>query len=596
MQVIYTETTSCRDCYKCVRVCPVKAIHVKDGHAVIIKERCIYCGKCVNICPSKAKKVRNDISRAKLLISSGEQVFCSLAPSYISEFLGQTQQLLTAIKKLGFSDISETAIGASWVSNAIDKHVIENGKCSWISTACPSVVELVKKYYPEATGLLAKVPSPLQTHSAYLKKLYGDNIKIVFIGPCIAKKTEVDLTPGYPDVALTFEELRTWMSKEDINLDEIIPDDSIDFVPSRASSGTYYHVERGQIIASQIWGKKSFCQDALALSGVDELLDVLAQANKDQPFLELLGCEGGCLNGPASSKNKSLAIRKNVSAKFTESRIADADAFKGDDEFEKELLAKGYGIVNASEIVPEADFVKHFSEDEIKEALSILGKNAIQDQLNCGGCGYNTCRDMAIAYLAGMAEVEMCVIRMRREAQNKADIILRTIPNPIVLVDKDLVIVDCNLMFLRQFSDMDEAVIDDEMVSLVKGMQLDSFVPFHDKFSDEFHTKKKNQYRLHYKDKFLRITFFAVEDKHTLGAMFEDITSPTVRRETVVKNAEEVIQKSLETVQQVASLLGENAAETEIMLNSLIESFSVSGGENEFTVEKDSDIRWTISL
>ena len=205
---IYTELTECRDCYKCVRACPVKSIQVKDARAVVIRDRCISCGRCVDTCPAHAKKIRNDVAAAKLLIQKRKQVIVSLAPSYASEFFDCPEAVLVALRLLGFSDISETAIGAALVSAAIDTHIQQNGDCSWISTACPSVVELIHRYHPQLVDSLAPIPSPLQCHSAYLRHLYGQDIGIVFVGPCIAKKVEADQSPGYPDIALTFQELK----------------------------------------------------------------------------------------------------------------------------------------------------------------------------------------------------------------------------------------------------------------------------------------------------------------------------------------------------------------------------------------------------
>ena len=256
------------------------------------------------------------------------------------------------------------------------------------------------------------------------------------------------------------------------------------------------------------------------------------------------------------------------------------------------MLEKGYGLITSLKEERRPDFHQDFSEEQIQQALLELGKTSKADELNCGGCGYNTCRDMAIAYLSGMAEVEMCVTKMRKDAQSKVDVLLRTIPNAIVIVNKDLNIADCNLNFLRIFGDMDEAMLDENMLTLVSGLPLERFVPFYQKFNDEFLATKRGRYRLHYKDKFLRVTFFLVESGRLLGAMFEDITSPTVRRETVVKKAEDVIENSLKTVQQIASLLGENAAETEIMLNSLIDAFSVHGGSegDGFSLDEDRDL------
>ncbi|HIS14615.1 MAG TPA: 4Fe-4S binding protein [Candidatus Ornithospirochaeta stercorigallinarum] len=591
---IYTEITSCRDCYKCVRVCPTKSIQIKDGHAMIMKDRCIFCGKCVHVCPNNAKKIRDDVSRVKLALTSGKRAICSLAPSYSSEFRFQEDALLYALKLLGFSDVSETAIGAHLVTQSIDKHIRRNGgECNWIGTACPSVVELVKKYYPDSLYRLAPVPSPLQCHSAYLRKLYGEDIIIVFIGPCAAKKHEADMYPGYPDYALTFVELKEWLKSEGIDLDTLEVKEKVGFIPAKAGMSSIYPIEGGQITSSEIWGHDPIHAKAVALSGMDQVLSALGDKHEPTAFLELLGCDGGCVNGPGTERDYSIAFRKKASSDYVQTRLEEKDLFKGDDEFTDYILESGYGILGGTQPGKENSFQRKHSEDEIKRALVDLGKLTKADELNCGGCGYPTCREMAIAYLDGMAEVEMCVTKMRKEAQSKVDVLLRTIPMGVVIVDSDLKIADCNVQFLDLFGDMEDGFVDQSMLSMVRGLPVERFVPFADKFKDQFYLSHPGQYRMHYKDKFIRVTFFLVEKQRLLGAMFDDITNPTIKRETVVKKAEDVIQKSLETVQQIASLLGENAAETEIMLNSLIDAFSVhSSGDDDkdFTMEDDRDI------
>lgn len=577
---IYTETTSCRDCYKCVRACPVKAIQIKDGNAMILKERCIFCGKCVHICPNNAKKVRDDVERVRLAIESGRNVICSIAPSFASVYKGVEEQFLASLYKLGFSAISETAIGAELVTEATDIYLEEHaGEAPWISTACPTVVELIKKYYPEDVKRLAPIPSPLEVHSAYLRHLYGDEIIIVFIGPCIAKKIEAELTPGYPDFALTFKEVDEWLRRENIRLEDIDPM-AIDFIPAKAGRATIYPIESGQIESSPYWTGREDA-DAISLSGMDQIVGTLREKTDTDAFLEMLACDGGCINGPGCSKRESIAQKKRDASLYTLKRVKESDLFKGDEAFARELLSRGYGIIKSGGPAREDGFRREFSENIIKKTLVELGKVTKADELNCGGCGYNTCRDMAIAYLSGMAEAEMCVTKMRKEAESKVDVLLRTIPNGIVIVDQELKIADCNTRFLDIFGDMEEGFVDQNVLNMVKGLPVERFIPFADKFKDQFYIAHPGQYRMHYRDKFLRVTFFLVEKKRLLGAMFEDITSPTVRRETVVKKAEDVIQKSLETVQQIASLLGENAAETEIMLNSLIDAFSVHGSNEE---------------
>lgn len=590
MNPIFTEVTSCRDCYKCVRGCPVKAIQIRDNRAMVVHDRCTYCGKCVHLCPNNAKKVRNDTERVRLAIASGRRVFCSLAPSYVAEFPGFEDELVIALKMLGFNGVSETAIGATLVTEALDIFASEHGgSCPFIGTACPSVVELVRKYYPEKVSKLAPVPSPLQTHSAYLRRLYPGDLTIVFIGPCVAKKLEADQTPGYPDFALTFKELHDWLQEEGIDLSTITSGDS-SLIPCKAGIASIYPIEGGQIKSSSLWGSDPLSSDAVPLSGSNQVLSALE--GEDGPFLELLSCEGGCINGPGASSGSSIAEKKRRTSLWTRRRLQERDVFKGDEVFARLLLEKGYSLLRDSGRTSRAVRSTH-TEEEISSALHVLGKFSRQDELNCGGCGYNTCRDMALALLDGMAEVEMCVTKMRKEAESKVDVLLRNIPMGVVIVDTDLMIADCNAGFLELFSEMAPEVLDQELVSSMKGLPLESFVPFAERFRDQFYLPRPGQYRIHYRDKFLRLTFFLVERDRLLGAMFEDVTSPTIRRETVVRKAEDVIQKSLETVQQIASLLGENAAETEIMLNSLIEAFSVHGSSNEaeeFTEDADGDL------
>jgi len=598
---IYTELTECRDCYKCVRVCPVKAIQVVDQRATVVRQRCITCGKCVDICPSHAKKIRTDVQRAKNLINTNKRVIASLAPSYASEFPTTKEALLVALKKLGFSDISETAIGATLVSSAVDKFIERGEASNTISSACPAVVELVHRYHPDLVKNLSAVPSPLQTHCAYLRHLYGDDIKVVFIGPCIAKKVEADQNPGYPDIALTFRELKQWLDEEHIDLDALNNDDLVfeKLIPFEAAESTLYSVEGG-MIASFAIGKDPFQDQAVSVSGVEQIMMTLNELKKvnnpNSPFLELLSCEGGCVNGPGRSHFSSPAINKANASKFTKTRISTRKEKGGSyTTFVSELVDKGYKILAneapARGFAIEATPKSKFSEEQIHKALEQLGKHDIADELNCGGCGYNSCRDMAVAYLEGMAEQEMCVTRMRKLAQSKVDVLLRTLPMGVVIVDRHLNIMDCNSAFLHLFTDL-ESDLTDRGVDKISGLPLKNFVPFYGGFANQFEPNAKlREYRLHYKDKFLKVTFFSIENHRLVGAIFQDVTTPTVRRETVVKKADAVIQKSLETVQQIASLLGENAAETEIMLNSLIEAFQVPYKETSEAFTADLEKR-----
>ena len=588
---IYTQINNCRDCYRCVRHCPVKAIRIKDAHAVIIHERCTFCGTCVNECPNSVKAIRNDVDKVTMAFLSKRKVIVSLAPSYVSEFKGYEDNFVRALYRLGFHAVSETAIGAALVSQALDMYFEKHGSVPFISTACPSVVELVRKYFPEDVAHLAPVPSPLQTHSAYLRKLYGDDIVIVFIGPCIAKKVEADDHPGYPDIALTFREVREWLEEENIDLANMDTGVAVDFVPMKAGKATAYPIENGQIETSKIWQNHFIEQKALSVSGITRVMSSL-RGTHTEDFLEALNCDGGCINGPGTSHEDSAIIRKKSVATHVLSRLHDPEVFEGDEEFAREVMEKGYGILGAK--APEATglALSPHSEDEITAALRSLGKTRPEDELNCGGCGYPSCRDMARAMLDGLAETEMCVTKMRKDAESKVDILLSTIPHGVVIVDKELNIADCNKRFIDIFEDYPEGFLDADGLRSFRGTPVSVFVPFAEKFREQFYMNKPSQYRFRHEGKVMRVTFFLVESKMLLGAMFEDITTPSVRREAVIEKAEEVIMNSMKTVQQIASLLGDNAAETEIVLNSIIEEFNVHGdgsAENGLLAESDGD-------
>ena len=571
---IFTEIANCRDCYKCVRNCPVKAIQIKDAHAVIVSDRCIYCGTCVNQCPNGVKQIRNDVDYVKMAFMSKRKVIASIAPSYASEFDGQEENFLRALYKLGFDAISETAIGAALVSQALDMYVIGNGRAPFISTACPTVVHLVRKYYPHLVDNLAPFPSPLQTHCAYLRRLYGDDITIVFIGPCIAKKTEADEHPGYPNIVLTFREVRQWLEEENIELDSLDDGIPVEFIPSKAGRATVYPIDRGQIETSKIWMNKYIGQTAIAVTDIHRIIPCLNGEMSDD-FFETLSCSGGCINGPGTSRHESDISRKKAIRNYVISRLNEPAVFDGDAAFARELLDKGYGIINAEQPGPVKISQKAHTDKEIAEALLKLGKTSPADELNCSGCGYASCRDMARALLDGLAEPEMCVTKMRKDAESKVDILLSTIPHGVVIVDNNLNIVDCNKIFVDIFEDYPETFLNAEGLRTFRGMPVSIFVPFADKFREQFYMKDPAQYRFKHEGKVMRVTFFLVQSKMLLGALFEDITTPVVRREAIIEKTEEVISKSLATVQQIASLLGENAAETEIALNSIIEEFTV---------------------
>ncbi|MFA8342657.1 MAG: [Fe-Fe] hydrogenase large subunit C-terminal domain-containing protein [Rhodothermaceae bacterium] len=559
---VYTGQAECQDCYKCVRNCSAKAIRISDGKASVIQEKCILCGKCVEICPAGAKHIRSDTNRAKKLLQLKSKVFVSLAPSYINEFPEvKPEQLIAALKKLGFYGVSETALGAQEVSSHVARHLQTSGGIN-ISSACPTAVQLIKKYHPEYSKNILKFHSPVLAHAGLLKEKYGDDIAIIFVSPCIAKKYESDQFFSLVQISLTFQGLRNWFEEENIDLMNIKFDKNDKFLPHRAEEGTLYPIEGGMIA-----GIKSDCslndKNFMSFSGIEEIssaLDGLKSIEKEENlFIELLACKGGCINGPAM-KNKSATglkryqiIKNSSQPKVSVPREPRID------------------IYNNHPV--EAVRLTKYTENQITKILKKIGKHNLTDLINCGGCGYNSCKEFAEALLDGFAEKEMCVTYMRQLAQKKANALLKTMPSGVVIVDEELKIVECNENFANILGEDTEMIF--EGVPGLKGASLDKIIPF----ANHFETVLKTGNDLLNKDikinnSIIHGSIFTIEKHRIIGGIFQDITAPAMYKNNVMTKTKKVIEKNLETVQKIAYLLGENASETEIMLDSIIHSFS----------------------
>lgn len=570
---IYTESTECQDCYKCIRRCPVKAIRVEKGHAKIIPELCVFCGGCVTHCPSHAKHVRDDTSRARHLLSIKKRVFVSLAPSFISDFSDFTpQQMIVALKKLGFTDVSETALGADLVSAQIAEDLEkaqknQGGNKLFISSACPAVVEYIKQFLPEFTPFITDRASPLLAHARYIRKQYGEDVGIVFIGPCIAKKRESDVWKEI-DVALTYNELRRWFKIEGIKPQNlIIPEekDTPAFVPYRAAKGSLYPIDGGMISACKEYNELSGVR-FMTVSGIHEIQKTLEgfdiNSLKSPLFMELLSCPGGCVNGPGASGKNSGAERRLLVEEYAETakkvisaEVQQAAPFLQDTlPVEKKALAV-------------------FTDEEIRNALRSVGKYSAKDELNCASCGYDTCRAFAAAILDNRAEKTMCVSYMRKLAQKKANGLIKAIPSGVVIANKNLQIVECNLNFAKL---MGHDVIEMyEAKPGLEGADLDKFTSASRFFSDVLALNGPDVIERDVRDgkKILHVTVFVIEKEEIAAGVFEDVTAPQSQKTRTVTQARKIIDKNLSVVQKIAFLLGENAAETESMLNSIIDSY-----------------------
>jgi iron only hydrogenase large subunit-like protein len=593
---VYTELAECHDCYKCIRKCPVKSIKVEKGQASILFDRCIYCGRCVMNCPAHAKHYRNDVEKVKLLLADGRKAVVSLAPSFVSEFTDwKPEELIAALKKLGFAAVSETALGADFLSARIARDLASHaarlaasggpqGSPLMISSACPVIVEYIKLYNPRLAPYISPHASPLHTHARFLRSrcgtAAGGKIAVVFIGPCIAKKHEADLYDGEIDAAITFAELREWLHKERLSPQTIsfsvFPSTLADcaFEPRRSAKGAFFPIEGGEITAFSAYiteaaeaenGPRIHTLSASGFHAVGALLEGFDPSVLEAPlFLELLACPGGCLNGPGMSGAAPGVVRHVRLRDYVRSADSTLD---GDALSLSPLIDAGYPLA------PLPDAIH--TEKEIAEALLRVGKYSLADRLNCASCGYDTCRDFAVALLDGRAEKSMCASYMRELANKTANGLIKAIPSGVVIVDRDLKIIDCNEQFARLLGS--EAV---ELFALMPGLEgadLKKLSPFPQYFQTIIDPSGPEFAQTDVREggKIFHLTVFAVEKGAAAAGVVEDITAPRVRIETTVERARELIKKNVSTVQQIAFLLGENAAESEAILNSIIESYTI---------------------
>ena len=560
---IYTVETECQDCYKCVRHCPVKAIKVVDGHASVIPELCVACGNCVEVCPAHAKKVRNDLQRAQLMIKSGAPVYVSLAPSWVSEFRGiENEQMVAALRALGFAGVAETALGAELVSARTAAMLADNKAGIMISSACPAAVDYIRRFRPDFASAIGKTLSPALAHCKMLREEFGDDIKTVFIGPCIAKKNEADRHPELLNLTLTFIELKRWFKEEAVNPYNMTPGDADRFVTGNAANGALYPVEGGMIGTIQACGGVDHVHFAelTGIAAMEQALEGLHTGDvKETVFIETLACQGGCVHGPCTEHDSpGLLERLRIfgRARAPKNTVVAARCTDITTDFD-------------GEPAPE----ENINLADMRRALRRVGKFNPDDELNCGGCGYDTCRNFAKALLAEKAEPSMCVSYLRKQAQKKANALLRCIPSGVVIVGPDLKIIECNQRFANTFGE-DTAAAFDALPGLA-GADLKRIVPFTDLFAGCLANGQDiHRDSLRVENRLYSVTVFSIELHEAVGAVIFDVTSTELRREQIAERAREVIDRNVAAVQEIACLLGENMADTEILLRSIAEDYA----------------------
>ena len=555
---VYTIENECQDCYKCVRHCPVKAIRIVGGKASVIPEACVACGECVKVCPAHAKKIRNDLARLRQLLDSSTKVYASIAPSFAAYFKGVTiGQLAAALKEIGFAGVSETAHGAEAVSAHVSKLLEECPETPFmVSSACPAAVDMIRKYLPEWAKFISPLPSPVRAHCKLLKEKYGDDIKVVFFGPCAAKKNESDAHPDQLALALVFPVLQQLLEEKGVLPEFVQQEAELELGP--AEEGRFYSVEGGMNDTIRDGSDKV---RFISVSGLDNLRRLLSGTPPTEKrgrtvFLEALACPGGCVNGPAMNAGASLDA------------LFDTDAISP----MRTSVGRCFSHCGGANYAPAA--VKALDADEtmISAALARVGKYSKTDELNCGACGYSSCRDFARALLEGKAEEAMCHNFLRQSFQRTSNALIKYIPAAVVIVDENRGITECN----RNFADLVGAGEIFETLGNLNGIPVDDYLAdFGDLFTGALeHGSEIEKFNQHLGERIVNISVFSIAKGKFAGAVIQDVTKNEFHREQIAARAREVIRKNVITVQQVARLFGEHIAETEIMLNEIAGTYT----------------------
>jgi Na+-translocating ferredoxin:NAD+ oxidoreductase RNF subunit RnfB len=612
MSLVTIDKEKCNLSYSCVRECPVNAIEVKvnNDYARVIPERCVGCGSCIRVCPEDAISYKSSKEETKELLNSDQTKVAIVAPSISGEFHDITdyRKFVKMIKQLGFDHVNEVSFGADIIALKY-KELFENFKGKYyITSNCPVVVEHIQKFHPESVNNLAPLVSPMIATAKVVRKKYGKNTKVIYIGPCIDSKDEAKLynDDGKIDSVLTFVELRELFNEFHIQESKL---EYSDFDPPIGYKGSLFPISNGLLQAAGI--SEDLLEGSVIttegkynmLNGTQQFEDNISQIKR---HFNMFYCEG-CLMGPGTSKGGKKFIRRSLVTDYSKKRLKSFNY-----EEWKKHIEEYWDLDYSRSFQTDDQRIEEPSEEKIQEVMKAIGKENSDASTGCMACGYSSCRDFAIAVSKGLAKTEMCLsytLRNRheyikalrttneklaqtqkalkeseqkarkekqaaKEASETTNAMLQKLPSAVVIIDKNLKIIQSNKTFIDYLGD--EAHSINEVIPGLVGADLKTLVPhnIYNLFSHVLNNQQNIVNRdIHLENKLLNLSIFTIRKGKIVGAVFRDMYSPEIRKEQVIKRVTEVIDKNLEMVQKIGYLLGEGASETEQMLNSIIEFY-----------------------
>ena len=540
---------NCHSCHKCIRHCPLKAIRFSGNHARIVPDDCIWCGLCYAACPQDNKEIFSERYAVEGMLHSGARVVASLAPSFTAQYPGAgLADVQRALAKLGFAAAEETAVGATAVKDEYNRLLAE-GCDVLISSCCHAVNLLVQKYFPDLLPRLAPVLSPMQAHARDIKTR-DPEARVVFIGPCIAKKDEAELDDAGADAVLTFDQLDAWLAEAGVTIEPTGEG-------HRGGIASSFPLAGGIIRAM---GRPQAGYTYVSVSGVKQCMDALREiraGGMHRCFIEMSACEGGCIGGPGRHTNPVQ------DASRVERAIGPQD------------YPVAYAGSMAKQLLPVERQEDWPSEDVIREILNRMGKTTKEDELNCGGCGYSTCRDKAVAVYRGKANISMCLPYLKQKAETFSDTIISNTPNGVIVLNQALEVQQINRSAMAMLGVEHRIDIMGESVAELMDPSI---------FAEPLQQKQRVSVRRLHLEKtntYVELTIILDQTYQIMMGVLRNITDETLEREKkesitaqTVDIADKVVEKQMRIVQEIASLLGETAAETKIALSKLKESIT----------------------